>query len=160
LWRKGFSQAQRTIITTIITFSKRYLCDISSIDNRQQDWTICFTLLVKRIDIYTVLYKYKYYRSSELNLSKLKLVHDIGTVCSELRPKQDKRKTTCKKLKLQSGILPEKYQDYCNEAYGYSDHYWLWITYLDSHYSRNETRLPLNRSLYSQRTLFQVSFLI
>jgi hypothetical protein len=76
-------------------------------------------------------------------------------VFSTLSPNQDKRKTNCKKLKLSSGILPEEYQDYCNEAYGYSDHYWLLITQLDYHYSRNKTRLPVIWSLYSQRTLFQ-----
>jgi hypothetical protein len=69
--------------------------------------------------------------SSELNFSEIRFDQDIGTVFSTLRPNQDKRKTMCKKLKLPSGILPEEYQDYCHEAYGYSDHYWLQITHLD-----------------------------
>jgi hypothetical protein len=96
--------------------------------------------------------------SSALNLSKFKLDQYIGTVFSTLRPNQDKRNTTCRKLKLPSGILPEEYQDYCNKSYGYSDYYCLWITHLDYHYSRNKTWLPVIRSLYSQRTLFQVTF--
>jgi hypothetical protein len=93
--------------------------------------------------------------SIEDNLSDLKLYQDIRTVFSTLRPNQDKSKTTCKKLKLPSGIFPEAYQDYCNKAY---DYYWLQITHLDYHCIRNKTRLPVVRSLYSQRTLFRVSF--
>jgi hypothetical protein len=65
-----------------------------------------------------------------------------------------------KKLKLPTRILPREYQDYCNEAYGYSNYYWLQITHLDYHYSRNETQIPVIRSLYSQWTFFQVYFLI
>jgi hypothetical protein len=95
--------------------------------------------------------------SIKLNLSELKLDQAIGTVFSTIRQNQDKRKTTCKKLKLPSGI-PQEYQDCCNKSYGYSDYYWLQITHLDNHYSRNKTRLPVVRSLYSQRTLFRVSF--
>jgi hypothetical protein len=94
----------------------------------------------------------------ELNLSKLELDQDIGTVFSTLRPNQDKRKTACKKLKFPSRILPEAYQDYCNKAYGYSKSYWYRMTHLDYHYSRNKTQLPVVRSLYSQWTLFRVAF--
>jgi hypothetical protein len=68
----------------------------------------------RKFDIDTVLYKYKYYMSSKLNLSKLVLDQYIGTVFTTLRPNQDKRNNTSKKLKLPSGILPEEYQDYCN----------------------------------------------
>jgi hypothetical protein len=87
--------------------------------------------------------------SIKLNLSGLELDQDIGTVFSTLRPNQDKRKTNSKKLKLPNGISPEKYQDYCNKAYGYSDFYWLQISHLDYHYSRNKTQLPVVRSLYT-----------
>jgi hypothetical protein len=96
--------------------------------------------------------------SIKLNLSNLELDQDIGTVFSTLRPNQDKRKTTCNKFKLPSGILTQPYQDYCNEAYSYSDYYWLQITHLDYRCSRDETRLPIVRSLYSQLTLYWVSF--
>jgi hypothetical protein len=96
--------------------------------------------------------------SIESNLSNLEINQDVGTVFITLRPNQDKRKIYCKKLNLPPRILPEEYQDYCNKDYGYSNYYWLRITHLEYHYSRNETQLLVVRSLFSQRTLFRVSF--
>jgi hypothetical protein len=104
------------------------------------------------------MYNYRFYKSIKSNLSDVELDQDIDTVLSTRKPNQDKRKTNCKKLKLPPGILPEAHQEYCNKAYCYSDYYWLRITYLDYHYRRNETRIPVVRSLYRQRTLFRVYF--
>jgi hypothetical protein len=95
-----------------------------------------------------------YTKSTETEVQVSLDTTSTSTSFSTLRPKQDKN-TTCKKLKLASRILLEEYQNYCNKAYGYSDHNWLRITHLDYHYSRNETRLPVIGSLYSQ---FRVSF--
>jgi hypothetical protein len=70
-----------------------------------------------------------------------------------LKCNQDKFSTRFPRLDIPCVVLPEKYQEYRIENYGYSASYRLQITHLDYHYSRYETRF---RSLFSQRTLFWV----
>jgi hypothetical protein len=81
-----------------------------------------------------------------------------GTLFWKLKYNHDKSNTICPKLDIPCVVLPEKYQEYRIENYGYADLYQLQITHLDYHFSTNETQLPVLRSLFSQQTLFRVSF--
>jgi hypothetical protein len=82
------------------------------------------------------------------------ILNTTGTLFWKLKYNKDKLSTIWPKMDIPCVVLPEKYQEYRIENFGYADLYQLRITHLDYHYSTNKTRLPVLRSLFSQQTLF------
>jgi hypothetical protein len=86
-------------------------------------------------------------------------LNTTGLPFSKLKYNQDKLGMRCEKLDIPCVVLPEKYQEYRIRNYGYANLYRLQFSYWDYHLSRYDTQLPILRSLFSQPTLFWVSFL-
>jgi hypothetical protein len=86
------------------------------------------------------------------------ILNTTSTRFPNLKYDQDKICTHCEKLDIPCVVLPEKFQEYHSNNYGYADYYKLRITHLDYHCGNSETRLPVLSSLLSHRTLFRVSF--
>jgi hypothetical protein len=83
-------------------------------------------------------------------------LNTTGIPFSRLTYNQDKLRVRCKKLSLPTTTVLPSFSIRLNSEY--ADWYRIRIIYLDYHYSRYESRLPVHRSLYSHRTLFRVSF--
>jgi hypothetical protein len=66
-------------------------------------------------------------------------LNTTGTRFWKLKYNQDKLSTICRIMDIPCVVLPEKYQEYQIENYGYENLYQLRITHLDSHYSTSNT---------------------
>jgi hypothetical protein len=133
------------------------------IDNRRYDCTKPFYSVSRNILIHIQFCTHTKFMSYNTESTKDQVQASLnitGTPFWKLIYNQDKLSTIFPKLDIPCVVLPKKlkYQEYRIENNGYAYLYRLRITLLNYHYSTNKTQLPVLRSLFSQRTLFRVSF--